>query len=389
MRRSGFHDGIEKTAGGRFRIRIIVDGRLVKKTFRTREEAELLRDTLQGRAALRSFGINVPAPGPVPTIGSVLDAYARECRDLGKSEAHLRSIVTARAYLVRWRGEASDANLTRDDLVSFVGWGRRATKSKGRALHNALVVLRRAIRIAGLPVPDMPPLELPAREPKTLKADELGRLLRQLPAGGVARTALEIGLHTGIREAELRRILVGDVDLKHGVLLIRRCKGRKGRRRENLEKPISRSLARTLGLYLRTLPPGIEAEAPLLAVMSYRRVSPDGRREKGRHALSLTSLRRTLEAACERAGVPNKTTVGWTRAENATLLRTAGATLRDVSANLGHADVAVTLNHYDESGRDAAERFEADKRTAATTDRVLAFHARRAARGARPPSEGC
>lgn len=373
MRRPArFSDGIAKTLAGKFRLRIMVNGRRVKKTFRTREEAELLRDTLQGRAALRSFGISVPDPTPPPTIPGVLDAYSRECAALGKSAAHLRSIAQARALFVRWRGEAADADVRRSDLVEFVGWGKRATDSKGRALHNALVILRTALKIAELPVPSMPPLELPARQPKTLKADELGRLLRELPVGTLARTALEIGLHTGIREAEIRRLRLGDVDLRHGVLLIQRCKGRKSRRREILEKPISSGLARTLRLWLRGLPP-LEPEAPLLGVESYRRACPDGRREKARHPLSLSSLRRTLEAACERAGVPKKTTVGWARAENATLLRESGEAIGDVSKNLGHAGTKVTLNHYDESGRDELERWDAEKRIAARTDRVLSL----------------
>jgi integrase len=320
----------------------------------------------------------VPDPTPPPTIPGALDAYSRECAALGKSEPHLRSIATARAYLVRWRGEAADADLRRSDLVDFVGWAKRATGSKGRAIHNALVILRTALKIAELPVPPMPPPELPAREPKTLKADELGRLLRELPVGTVARTALEIGLHTGIREAEIRRLQVGDVDLRHSVLLIRRCKGRKSRRREIVEKPISHGLAKSLRLYMRTLPP-LEPEAPLLAVESYRQAHPDGRREKARHPLSLSSLRRALEAACERAGVPKKSTVGWTRAENATLLRENGETLGNVSKNLGHAGTAVTLNHYDESGRDESERWEAAKRIAVRTDRVLSFVGKRGA----------
>ncbi len=371
-RAAGFSDGIAKTKRGRFKLRIQVNGRRVKKTFRTREEAELLRDTLQGRAALRSFGISVPDPTPPPTIAGALDVYSRECAALGKSAAHLRSIAQARGLFVRWRGEAADADLRRSDLVDFVGWAKRATESKGRAIYNALVILRTALKIGELPVPSMPPIELPARQPKTLRADELGRLLRELPVGTVARTALEIGLHTGMREAEIRRLQVGDVDLKHGALLVRRCKGRKSRRREIVEKPISPGLAKSLRLYLRTLP-DLEPEAPLLAVESYRRAHPDGRRERARHPLSLSSLRRTLEAACERAGVPKKTTVGWARAENATLLRTSGEAIGAVSKNLGHAGTAVTLNHYDESGRDELERWEAEKRISTRTDRVLSL----------------
>ena len=53
-------DGIAKTKRGKFKLRIQLNGREVKRTLATREQAEALRDTLQGRAALRSFGISLP-----------------------------------------------------------------------------------------------------------------------------------------------------------------------------------------------------------------------------------------------------------------------------------------------------------------------------------------
>jgi hypothetical protein len=57
--------------------------------------------------------------------------------------------------------------------------------------------------------------------------------------------------------------------------------------------------------------------------------------------------------------------------ENATLFRESGESIGAVSKNLGHRDTAVTLNHYDESFRDASERWEAEKRISQRTDRVL------------------
>lgn len=55
------------------------------------------------------------------------------------------------------------------------------------------------------------------------------------------------------------------------------------------------------------------------------------------------------------------------------LLREWGEALDAVSKNLGHRGTAVTLNHYDESFRDASEPWEAEKRISTQADRVLSL----------------
>lgn len=372
--------------GKRFAVRRVLQegGARVEaplELFDSLEAAVEFQKIAKTRRRFERAGVPIPETlRPRQTIGDVLDAYAQECRALGKSDAHLRSIATARKYLVAWRGEDANAEgLRRADLVDFVDWGRGATDSRGRALYNALVILRTALSRAELVVPALPEIELQAHEPKTINEDGLALLLKELPPGTLARTALELGLRLALREAEIRRAQVGDVDLRRRIFLVRRNKGKKKRRRAIIPKPISGPLAKILRAWMRALPPGLPPEAPLLGVESLRR-GPDGARVRGRYPLGGSSLRRALEAACVRAGLPPKTTVGWARAETATLLRESGAALVDVSRGLGHADTRVTLNHYDESGRDATERWEAAKRIAARTDRVLARVGRKSAR---------
>ena len=344
-------DGISRAPNGRFKLRVWLAGRLRKGTFPTREEAEEARDRLRARLVAVRLGFPVPAePHLPPTLGSILDAYASESEAVGRSEAHIRSIHQARALLVRWRGEAGEADLRRADLVDFVAWARRETASKGRAIHNALVILRTALRRSDLPVPASPRLELPARTPKTLDRKQLARLLAQLPLGTVTRTAIEIGLRTGAREAEIRRLRVGDLDLKRRTLLLRRAKGRPGRRGSEEVVPVSPGLGRALAAYVARIPAGVAADAPLLGRPSFRR---------------------TLEAACRAADVPVRTTIGWTRAQAATLAREAGMPLGLVSGTLGHVDPSVTRQHYDESSRETAERWTARLAAGRVLDRVL------------------
>lgn len=351
-------DGISRAGNGRYKLRLVVGGKVIKRTFSRREEAEHARDEIRRRATALSLGIAPPAPVAVPTLGSVLDGYRRECETLRRSPAHLKSIDLARKYLVEWAGEARPASLTRGDLVGFVAWMRRETKSKGRAIHNALVILRTSLRLAELPVPAAPRLELPARVPKTLPKEGLLALLAELPLGSLARTAVELGLWTGARAAELFRLRLGDVDLERGTLVLRRAKGRPGRRGSEETVPIPPPLRSVLEAYLVTRkPPCDVTDDPFLVC-------------RGR-PLGHSSLRRTLEAACVRAGVPTRSTVGWTRAQVTTLLREARATLRDVARFDGHEDEAVTRAHYDESNREAEERWNARVRLASTLSATL------------------
>jgi len=344
-------DGVSRATNGRYKLRIWLGGRLRKGTFKTREEAEAARDQLRARLLAVRLGLPVPAePQMPPTIGSVLDAYAAESEALGRSERHVQSIRAARTLFVRWRGEHMEAGLHRADLVDFVAWCRTNTSSRGRMIHNALVILRTALRRADLPVPAVPRLELPGRTPKTMSRVELARLLRQIPLGTVTRTALEIGLRTGAREAEIRRIRVGDLDLRRKTLVLRRAKGRPGRRGSEEVVPISPGLGRALRAFMAKMPADVGADAPLLGRPSFRR---------------------TLEAACRAAKVPVRTTIGWTRAQAATMAREAGMPLGLVSGTLGHVDASVTRQHYDESSREVAERWTARLSAGRVLDRVL------------------
>ncbi len=372
MKRRPQSDCIRCAGPGRWKLRIWTrrdpsdpkKSRLVQRTFASKEAAERVRDQLQSRDLSVVLGVRPIDQGVAqftPTIGSVLDAYLRECETLGRSETHLRTIRQVRGVLVRWRDERADAQLTRRDLLDFVAWARVNTASKGRAVKNALVILRTALHRADLPVPALPRLELPDRVPKTYSRKELVDLMAVLPLGTVARTAAEIGLRTGARESEIRRLQVGDVDLERGTLLLRRAKGKPGHRGSEESVPVSPVLKEVLGIYIATQPVDLPPEAPFLAL------------GKGEHRreLGASSLRRALERACLKAKVPRKTTVGWTRAQAATLIREAGMHLKKVSATLGHMDGRTTTAHDDECGLLARERWSAGLEAAGTIDKVL------------------
>lgn len=355
----GQRDGIERAPGGKFYLRVTVGGKRRRATFATRREAEDARHEVRVRAAAAKLGLGTPPPSDSPSLLGVLDDYAAETEALGRSEAHLRSIRTARVLIERW-GDRDAAPFGRADLVALVAWCRAETHSKGRAIFNAVSILRTALRRADLPVPVAPRIDLPRRAPKTFSRADLGKLLEQLPVGSVARTAVELGLRTGARAAELRRIRVGDVDLERGTLVLRKAKGRPGRRGEEAV-PISDGLRRHLKAYMAGIPADLPPDAPFLAVGT----------GAGRRQLGPWSLRRALARAAEAAGLPARASIGWTRAQAATLAREGGVGLRGVAAALGHASTRTTLDHYDESRREESERWSSRLKVARVIDRLV------------------
>jgi integrase len=306
-----------------------------------------------------TFGLGPPAAEVFADLRHEMKA---ECEASGRADSHLSSIDYAEGLILRWCGKAKRVPLTRSDLMDFVAWCRLHTASRGRSIHNALVILRTALRWAELPVPKAPVLNLPARAPKTYSRAELRRLLAQLPLGGLARTVFEVGLRTGARAVEVRRIQIGDLDLQRRTLILRR-KGRAAVRGSEEVLPLSPGLVRVLRAYAATLPANLETSAPLLAT----------RRGGKWRALQAGSLRRQLERAAKKAKIPPRTTTGWTRAQAATLAREAGQPLAAVAGTLGHVDAATTLRHYDESGREALERWKARAKAGRILDRVLRY----------------
>lgn len=355
--KAGLVDGIQSLGGGRWRMRIQVFGKPVDRVFRSRAEAVDTRDELRRRDRAMRLGLAPPQSSVVLTVSDILDDYVDKCVTQGRSPRHVRSIEVARGYIVAWAGEHRPAILTSDDLFAFAKWMRANTKSQGRSIHNALVILCTAMRKAGLQVPPKPNINLPSREPKTLPRGKFLDLLAVLPIGSLARTALEMGVLTGARMAELSRIRVKDVDLERGTIVLRRKSGPKGNRESQETIPITSLLRPHLEAYIATRGKRTGEDFFL--------AKPDGGQ------LGESTLKKTLMRACSMVGADRKTSIGFTRAQATTMLREASVTLKDASLYAGHKDEAVTRNHYDESQRSKQELWDAHIRMAERLGRVL------------------
>ena len=357
-----YHDAVTAVPKGprkprRFRIRIMVNGVRIVRTFPTQLEADLARNQLRARKAAAALGL----PDPVTTrqdeitLAQAFDDRIAGLKKRRRAELTIEEMERHKALWVEWGGEGRSATLTVRDLEDFNDWYRlRTPKSQGGMVAKSIQKVRGVLKRAGLPVPPDIGIDVPKRAPRTVPRDQLVRFLAAMPLGTVERTFAELVLRTNGRESELRRLAVRDVDLRGRRLLLSR---RKGGTHEKWV-PVSAALAAALRPYAATVA-SQTPEAPFLAIGDPRR------------PLDRTSLRKRVWVACGAAGLPRRGGLGWLRHEAITLLRETGESLTRVSRGSGHAGSRVTEAHYDESDRRAAEEWRTRRELGARLDRLV------------------
>jgi len=176
----------------------------------------------------------------------------------------------------------------------------------------------------------------PASLPRTvLKKSEVGRLLAapdvRTPLGLRDRAMLEVLYSTGLRNAELRSLMVYDVDLDGGLVRINRGKNAKDR-----VVPLGRKAAHWLREYLSEGRPRLlagrrdsESEGPLFVSKSGRPLHAPGVIDPVHHHAQAAGIERNVTPHCLRHTF-------------ATHLLAGGADIRHIQAMLGHASVATT-----------------------------------------------
>lgn len=358
---------VYRLRNGRWGVRVYEtrDGRQRNRrfSFLDRRAAEAFARAWSEARAYVSAGLKpptVPEPERRRTVADIIDAYLAELATTGRSEAQVEIVTRVRglvcgkrlksgAYIAGALGPAHPVPLSREDLVRIAEHVKLHTKSGGYATRRAYVVLRTAHRRAELAFPTPPAVNVERRGRAILPLEQLVAFLDAMPLGSVERTAAELVLRTGAREAEVLRLRREDVDLDAGrVLLAARKRGLKLPAR-----PISPGLAAVLERYLSTLPHIAPAGTPLLAI--------EGR------PLAPGSLRKRLAAASQRAGLPRVIGgLGWLRNQTATLAIEAGLPVEVARRALGHETSATTERHYDR-----AELWPALERFAAVIDEQL------------------
>jgi integrase len=366
-RRPGGEGSVYQRTDKKWEVRLWVGGRRLQRTVRTQAEALALRDQLKATAGLGVMPSRI-------TIGDALDDFMDHGRKVrGWAPATERSYASAIKLHIRPAlGKRKLSELNVPDVQRFLN-GLIERQHSARHVAHVRGVLRSAIgqamrmelvtrNVASLAT--VPPQRRP--EFAVLSAHQVRELLAGLE-GHRLRALFTTGALLGLRRGELIALRWSDVDIEDRTLNVRRTGARIGG--EYVEgPPKSARSRRTIAIpnvlvgELRQHRAQTNAERLLLG----SHWSDEDRvfaNESG-GPIGATTIRKALDAATERAGLPHLR-VHDLRHSAATMLIAAGGSLSAAQELLGHATQSLTADLY------AHVLDEQRRGTAALIDRTM------------------
>jgi integrase len=207
-----YRRGIAKLPGGRYRVRVVVRGRVIKRTLPSRRTAELFRDqVLASRAGLRWTD--------VPTLAEALEAYRQRCIGAGLSSYTVEQYEWLTVAILRHLGAETRGDLIQADADAYVT-ARLAEGGKPNTIKLELAHLRRCLLAASVPVEWTAPKLKTVSNPRHVYRDlEVARVYLTLGDARVRRGLL-LGLLAGMRPTEILRAQSSWVHLESGEIQI-------------------------------------------------------------------------------------------------------------------------------------------------------------------------
>jgi integron integrase len=282
------------------------------------------------------------------------------------------SLATERAYVrwykqfVRWAGLKHPATLGGDRVeawLSHLATERDVSASTQRQALAAILFLYR--QVLGLQLPwldNVTRAKQPVHLPRVLSQAEVRAIVDQLPRTS-AGLAVALTYATGMRQSDVLRLRVQDLDFDRRVITIRAGKGDKDRTTmlpRSLEAGLRAQIALRAKMHaIDTMRGMVDVELPHALAMKY----PSAPRawewqwvfaaddystcpRTGairRHHLHPKTLNRTLRAAAQRAGIHKHVTAHTLRHSFATHLLESGKDIRTIQQLLGHSDLSTTM----------------------------------------------
>lgn len=349
---------------GRWRVRLYVGRHRLQRTASTQREA---LDALAELKRLAASGVSV---ANYTVAHALTDFLSHGQASRGWAPATVRAYVSViETHLKPALGRRLLRDLTIADVQHLLD--RLLVEGhSGRHVAHVRGVLRTAIahamrsefvvrNVAALAA--SPPVR--RKEMRALSVEQLGMLFTALD-GERLRPMFVTAAMLGLRRGELIALRWADVDLDARTLTVRRTGSRIAG--EYVEgQPKSERSRRTISL-------------PASLVAQLRRQSTAAAEEKlrlgvawkdegrvfpgqGGGPLGATTIAKTLDAALGKAGLPH-VRVHDLRHSAATMLLTAGGSLRDVQEMLGHSSYNLTADVYahvlDEQRQATAERID-------------------------------
>ena len=277
-------------------------------------------------------------------------------------------------------GRTRLSDITPADVAAFVAAQQQAGY-KGWSIKGHLATLSGIFKYAGRhlgfigtnPVSLLDKIERPSledeRPKRTLSADELRRLVAAVDP--TYRLVFELAAETGARLGEALGLVWSEVDLDSQTLTFTHQLGKRGERVPLKTKRSRRCIEVTPGLVtkLRATKLAASASGDHDFVFVSRAGTPHDHRNIGGRVLARAVKRAGLEAV-ERGGqvVEHAPTFHNLRHSHGSALIAAGWDIEEVSARLGHANVATTMRAY-------VHEYEAARRSDDRRNRLAALYA--------------
>lgn len=344
-------ENIYKRADGRWEGRYIAarhpDGRAKYVSVYGRSYADVKQKLLTAKAGLASK----PAPCCMLTVNELFTQYLENTQAKVSTQERYRFML--KRHILPRLGSMAVANLTANELSSFLTWLRKHGRLNGRGglsaktVRDLAVLIKSALRFAERKfhcVCDALNVPLPACSQKHVdvfsdaEISTLGKVL--LPSEKLCG-CVTLALYAGLRIGEVCALRVSDLDFLSGTIQINRTVQRlshNGKSKLVLQSPKSESSARMIPMHtklvaiLKHLSVNLPQDAYLLTGQTDRPMEPRtcqyqfaallkrcGIRQRGYHALRHTFATRCIDM---------------------------GADAKSLSEILGHADIKTTLKLY-------------------------------------------
>lgn len=264
--------------------------------------------------------------------GALLDRFRGVLQaERGAAPGTVRAYLDTLSRLAVHLGDTPFTEVARVQLRSFLAVVGRGRAPATRARHVAAIRafyrwLHKTGRIDADPAADLSPPSVGRGLPKTVEVDALSRLLDTAHAGRSSRdvAVLEVLYGAGLRVAEAAALRLGDLDLRAGIVAVRRGKGGRERR-----VPMGTAAVDALRRWLAERPPAdhdavfVNARGGPLSDRSMRRLVHDAGLRGDVHGLHPHALRHSA----------------------ATHMLDAGADLRGIQELLGHKSLSTTQRY--------------------------------------------
>jgi site-specific recombinase XerD len=270
------------------------------------------------RAALRTFDADLQRRG----------AADRTRRAYGTDAAELAAWATANGLapeqvdykvLRRWAARLSQR-----------GAAPRTMARKLASIRGLFRSLLEHGEVSSNPADLLPAPRLPQTLPKTLKPDDVARLLEKIPASTPLeqrdRALFELAYSSGLRAEELVDLDVNSINFDQEQVRV------EGKGAKTRFVPTGEPALRTIATYLERARPALSGADPESALF----LSKSGRR------LSTSDVRRRLRVWARHAATQTGVHPHALRHSFATHLLEGGADLRAIQEMLGHASISTT-----------------------------------------------